>query len=145
MRNKRAMQFQAAFFSIIAVSVAVIAAGVILADWNITYGSGIAQDLGGFNKLDDISGTAQSQKTGVTVKSSNADVNFEDSSIRGVYGVISNIYEPFRIVFGDNGMLDSVTERLGLPDYIRQALVTLMIMAITFALVKIIFRLSRTP
>ena len=143
--NKKGLQFKSAFFSIIAIGLVIIATGVIVNDWNTTYNSGLTYDLGDYNKLDDMSTESQSQKEGVTVKSSNTGEQFEDTSIRGVFGILNNIYQPFRVVFGDGGMLDSVTERLGLPNYIRQGLVTMMIMAITFALVMIFFRLSREP
>jgi len=143
--NKKGMEFKAAFFSVIALSLIVIAIGITLDDWNETYDSGLNPDLDDYNKLDEMSATSSSQKEGVTVKSSNEDVRFEDSSIRGVFGILNNIYAPFRVVFGDGGMIDSVTERFGLPDYIRQGFVTMIIMAITFALVAIFFRLSRDP
>ena len=143
--NKKGLQFKSAFFSIIAVSLIIIAVGIVVGDWNTTYDSGLTYDLNDLNKLDEVSTEAQTQKEGVTVKSSNTGEQFEDTSIRGVFGILNNIYEPFRVVFGDNGMLDSVTEKFGLPDYIRQAIVTMIIMAITFALVAIFFRLTRDP
>ena len=143
--NKKGLQFKSAFFSIVAVSLIIIAVGIVVGDWNTTYDSGLTYDLNDLNKLDEVSTEAQTQKEGVTVKSSNTGEQFEDTSIRGVFGILNNIYEPFRVVFGDNGMLDSVTEKFGLPDYIRQAIVTMMIMAITFALVAIFFRLTRDP
>jgi len=143
--NKKGLQFKALFISIIAMSMCVIAIEAHTNSWNTTYGSDLDYDLQDFNKLDDVSNTADIQQKGVTVKSSNTEVRFEDTSIRGVYGILSNIYEPFRIVFGDDGMIDSLGKRLGLPDYIGQGGVTMMIIAITFALVAIFFRLSRNP
>lgn len=145
MKNKKGLEFKAAFFSIIALSMVVIAIGVLINDWNDTYDAGLNPDLDAYDKLDDVSSTSQTQKEGVTVKSSNTGEQFEDTSIRGVFGILNNIYAPFRIVFGDGGMIDSVTERFGLPDYIRKGIVTMIIMAITFALVAIFFRLSRDP
>ena len=142
-KNKKGMEFKSALFSLIAASMAVIAIGIFISDWNTTYNSGLNPDLSEYNKLNSLSSTAQSQKEGVTVKSSNTGEQFEDTSIRGVFGILNNIYAPFRIVFGDGGMLDSVTERFGMPDYIRQGIVTMIIIAITFALVAIFFRLSR--
>jgi len=143
--NKKGLQFKSAFFSVIVLSMAIIAVGIIVDDWNTTYDAGLTPDLDDYDKLDEVSGTAKSQKEGITVKSSNTGEQFEDTSIRGVFGILNNIYAPFRVVFGDGGMIDSVTERFGLPDYIRQGIVTMIIMAITFALVAIFFRLSREP
>jgi len=142
-KDKRALEFKSAFFAIIALGLVITAVGVIVSGWNDTYGAGLLYDLDSFNQISSISSEAQSQQEGVIIKSTNTGETFEGTSIRGVFGILNNIYAPFRVVFGDNGMLDSVTERFGLPDYIRQALVTMMIIAITFTLVAIFFRLSR--
>jgi len=141
--NKKALQFKSAFFAIIALGLVITAVGVIVSGWNDTYNAGLLYDLDNLNQIDSVGSTAQSQQSGVNIKSANSGIDFEGTSIRGVFGILNNIYEPFRIVFGDNGMLDSITERFGIPDYIRQAVVTLMIISITFALVAIFFRLSR--
>lgn len=142
--NKKALQFKSAFFSVIVLGLVITAVGVIVSGWNGTYNSGLLYDLDEFDQMDSVSSTAQSQQKGVTIKSANSGIDFEGTSIRGVFGILNNIYEPFRVVFGDNGMLDSITERFGLPDYIRQGIVTMMIIAITFTLVAIFFRLSRS-
>ena len=105
--------------------------------------AGLSYDLDSFNQVDSVSSTASSQQEGVNIKAANSGIDFEGTAIRGVFGILNNIYAPFRIVFGDNGMLDSLTERFGMPDYIRQGIVVMMIMAITFTLVAIFFRLSR--
>lgn len=141
--NKKGLEFKLAFFALIAVSMSVIAIGVWVNTWNENYGSGLDYDLGEFNELDEVSGEAGTQQSGITIKSTNTGEEFEGTSIRGVFGILNNIYAPFRIVFGNNGMIDSVTERFGMPDYIRQGVVTMMIIAITFALVAIFFRLPR--
>lgn len=143
--NKKAMEFKSTFFSIIAMSMVVIAVGIMVNDWNDKYNSGLTVDLEAYDKLDEMSDEASSQKEGVTIKSSNTGEQFEDTSIRGMFGFLNNIFSSFRVVFGDGGMIDSVTERFGLPDYIRQGFVTMIIIAIIFALVAIFFRLSREP
>jgi len=143
-KDKRGLEFKSAFFALIAVSMVIIAVGVIINDWNLKYHSGLNYDLGNYNKLNSVSDEATSQQTGINVKSTDTGENFEGTSIRGVWGILNNIYAPFRVVFGDGGMLDAVTERFGMPDYIRQGLVAMMIMAITFTLVAIFFRLSRS-
>lgn len=141
--NKKGLEFKLAFFAIIAMSMAIIAVGTWVNEWNADYNAGLDYDLSDFDRLDDVSDTASDQQDGVNIKSTTTGEEFEGTSIRGVFGILNNIYAPFRIVFGNNGMLDSVTERFGLPDYIRQGLVTFMIIAITFALVAIFFRLAR--
>lgn len=141
--NKKGLEFKSAFFALAAVSVVIIALGVIVGQWNADYDSGLTYDLGNYNKLDSVSSEAGSQQGDVNVKSANTGEQFEDTSIRGVWGILNNIYSPFRVVFGDGGMLDSVTERFGMPDYVRQFLVTIMIISITFTLVAIFFRLNR--
>jgi len=142
--NKRGIEFKSAFFAIIAISMVVVAVGVIVEQWDTAYSSGLSSDLGDFNKLDDVSVTARSQQEGVISQTADPGADFEATTFRGVFGIINNIFDPFRIVFGDNGMLDSVTERFGMPDYVRQGIVTMMIIAITFTLVAIIFRLPRS-
>lgn len=139
--NNKGMQIKLAFFAVIAVSVALIASGVWVSQWNSKYESGIMYDLKGLNKLDEVSGTAGSQQGRLSPNSPDPGSDFETNTYRGAFGIISNIYEPFRIVFGEGGMIDSITDRWGIPNYIRQALVTLIIIAFTFALVAIIFRI----
>lgn len=142
--NKKGLVFKDAFFAVIFISLSVIAVGIWINDWNANYSSGLTYDLEDFNELESMSGQAQSQKGNISVKSSfdagQGATNFEGTSLRGVFGILNNLYTPFRVVFGDGGMIDSVTERWGLPDYIRQGIVTMMIMSITFALVAIFFR-----
>ena len=142
-KNKKGLIFRNAFFALIAVSLIITAVGVIINSWNTTYDSGLLYDLDEYDKLDDLSAEAGQQQSDINVKSTNTGEDFEGTSIRGVFGILNNIYRPFRIVFGDQGMLDSITERFGIPNYIRIALVTFMVMGITFALVAVLFRLSR--
>lgn len=143
LKDKRGLEFKSAFFAIIIFSMVIIAIGVIILEFDNIYNSGITYDLNKYNQLDNISSTAKTQQDSIVVKSTNTGEEFEGTSIRGVFGILNNIYKPFRIVFGNNGMIDSVTERFGIPDYIRQGIVTMMIIAITFSLVAIFFRLGR--
>jgi len=137
--DNKGLSFKLAFFALIAVSMVTIAVGVMVNDWNTQYNSGLASDLGEFDKLDTIQGHAESQEGNLSVSTALEDVDFEGKSIRGAFGILSNIYAPFRTVFGNDGMIDSVTERFGLPDWIRQSIVTMMVLAITFALIAIFF------
>lgn len=142
--NKKGLVFKDALFALVFVSVSIIAIGIWVNDWNEQYDSGLTYDLGDFNELDSVSSTSQSQKGNLSVKSAfdagQGAANFEGTSIRGAFGVLNNIFTPFRVVFGDGGMIDSVTNRWGLPDYIGEALLTLILISITWALIAIFFR-----
>ena len=145
-KNKKGLEFKSSFFALAAFSLIIIAVGAIVGEWNNDYNSGIAYDLGGYNKLDSLSTQAEAQQGEISVKSSSAGESgdFEGTSLRGVFGVLNNIYSPFRLVFGNNGMLDDVTERFAIPDYLRRFFVTAMVMAITFTLIAIFFKLPRS-
>jgi len=143
-KNKKAMEFASAFYTIVAVSIVIIALGVWVNDWDLKYGSGLTYDLTeDYNKLNEMSAEASKQEGNISVRSSDQDSRFEDSTLRAVFGFLNNIFKPFRVVFGNNGMIDSVTERFGIPDYVRQGIVTIMIFAVTMALVAVFFRLPR--
>ena len=138
--NKKGLEFKSAFFAVVIMGLLVAAIGVIIGKWNVDYGSGLSYDLDEYNQMDQMSGEAQSQRGNISVRSTTDVTDFEGTSIKGVFGLLNNIYEPFRIVFGNDGMIDSITERFEMPDYIRQTLVTLIIMTITFTLMAILFR-----
>ena len=142
--NKKGLRLKNAFFAIVAVSMVIAAVGIIVGEWNVAYDTDLANDLGEFNTLQNISAEANRQQGRISPNDPDPGTNFEANTFRGVYGIISDIYRPFRIVFGDSGLLDSVTERFGLPDYVRQGLVTMFIFAFTFSIVAIVFRLGRT-
>jgi len=143
--NKQGVQFKLAFFAVVALSMVVISTGVIIEDWNTKYNSGLTYDLSDYSKLDEMSASAKGQKGNISVKSSAQDEsNFEGTSIRAAFGIINTVYAPFKVVFGNGGMLDSVTERFGAPDYIRQGIVTMIFIAFTWAIVTILFGRLRT-
>ena len=141
--NKKGLEFKSSFFALMAVSMVIVATGIIVGGWSDFYGSGVDYDLGEFDRTEDVYGNATDQQTKLSPTSRNLIDNFEASTFRGVFGIITTIYTPFKIVFADGGMIDSVTERFGIPNYVRQGLVTFIIVAFTFALVAVIFRLSR--
>lgn len=143
-KNKKGLVFKNAFFALIVASMIIIGVGVWVDDWNTTYSSGLTYDLGDYNKLNELSAEASGQEGNITARSSFGTTDFEGTSIRSAFGILNNIYAPFRILFGEGGMLDSLTDRFGIPNYIRQGVVTMMIMAITFALIAILFRRVQT-
>lgn len=139
--NKKGLQFKLAFFAVVVASMAIIAVGVIIGEWNTQYESGLQYDLGSYNKLNDISGSAESQQATLSPDSPDTDSNFESSTFRSAYGVITKIFLPFEVVFGKEGLIAALTNRFGLPDYVRQGIVAMSIFAFIFALVAIIFRI----
>lgn len=143
-KDKGGFNFSSAFYALLSISVITIALGIWVSDWSEDYGAGLNYDLTEYDALGDLSTEAQDQREGIVIKSSAQDDSFEGTSIRGVFGVLNNIYEPFRVLFGEGGMLDSLTDRFGLPNYIRQLFVTAIVMAITFSLVIVFFRLPRS-
>jgi hypothetical protein len=142
-KDKRGLEIKSAFFAVVIVSIAVIAVGILLDEWGGIYNPPFNQDLQEYDRLDEMSAEASQQQGNISVKSATQGEEFEGTSIRAVFGILNNIYAPFKIVFGNNGMIDSITERFGLPDWVRQGIVTLMVIAITMALVAIFFRLPR--
>lgn len=140
------MKFKSLFFSIIIMSLVAIAIGTWINEWNEDYQSGLTYDIAEFNHLDEMSAEAQSQQGNIPVTGVSAsDISsgdFEGTSLKGVFSILNNIYEPFRVIFGDGGMIDAVTDRFGIPNSIRITLVTMIIMAVTLTLVAIIFRRS---
>ena len=145
LKDRRGLEFRSSFFAIIAIGLVIVAAGIIVTDWSGDYGAGISYDLGEYDNANALKIEAESQKDSISVKSpATGDTDFEGTSLRGVFGLLNNIYKPFRIVFGTGGMIISIIDRFGAPPYIKVALVTLMMMSITFALVTILFKIPRS-
>lgn len=142
LKNKRGVQFKAALFALVAVSMAIYAVGVWISDWNTQYDSGLTYDLGEYQKLDELSSYASSSKGNISVRSSfdTGSSDFEGTSLRGAFGIINNIFTPFNIVLGSGGLIDSIEDRFGIPNYITIGIVTLMVLSIIFALVALFFR-----
>ena len=139
------MEIKSAFFAIIIVGMMVMASGIILSNWAVEYDSGISSDLeADFNKISDASDEAQSQKGSINPQSGEASSDFETETFRGGYGIITNIFAPLRIVYGEDGMIDSVVERIGLPNYIWNGWVAMIMFAIIATIIAIVFRRSRS-
>jgi uncharacterized membrane protein len=144
MMNKKGMQFKNAFFSLVVVSMAVIAIGVIMSNWNAGYGTGVSSNFGVYDVSDTLQNQTLQHKANLGSGSPDPGENSETSTYRGVYGIMANIYTTFNLAFGEDGMIDSAVKQYGLPDYVRQGLVTLIMAAIAFSLIAVIFRLSRS-
>ena len=143
MNKKAEFKISSAFYALVLVSAMVIATGIWVGEWNDTYDSGLSSDLDTFNKLANVSDTASSYEGNISVKSSTQGEEFEGTVLRGVFGFLNNIFKPFQVVLGDGGMVDSLTDRWGIPDYVRITVVTVATFAMVFALVRIFFRLPK--
>ena len=141
--NKKGLVFKNALFALVAMSMLILAAGYWIDDWNSKYNSGLTYDLGEYNKLDTLSDYASSSQGNISVKSSfdtTGSGDFEGTSLRGAFGIINRIFLPFNVVFGDGGLIDSIEDRFGIPDYITIGIASMMIMAIVFAIIALFFR-----
>jgi len=142
-KNKKGLQFKSAIFAVVAVSLAIIAIGVWVNQWNQDYDAGLTYDLGEYSSLDEMSAYASSSKGTVAVRSSfdtTGGGDFEGTSLRGAFAIINNIFIPFNVVFGSGGLIDSIEDRWGIPNYITIGLVTFMIIAIIFSIIALFFR-----
>lgn len=144
MIDKKGMQLKSSFFAVLIFSMVVVASGIVISEWNDKYDANLDNDLSGFNKINDVSSSAQDQKEKLGTNNRDSDDNAEASTFRGVYAIITNIFAPFEVVFGEGGMIDSVTDRFGIPDYIRQTIITMIVVALTTLLIAVIFRLPRS-
>jgi len=138
------MEFKSALFAILIVGLIITASGIILTSWAVEYESGIESDLQDLVRTSEVSGEAESQKGRINPQSGEASSDFETETFRGGYGILTNIYASLRLVYGEDGMIDSVVERFGLPNYIRQTIIIMILTAITFTLIAIIFRRARS-
>ena len=146
-KDKKGMQFKSILFAIVAMSMVIFAVGTWVDEWNRDYDSNITWNLGDYNKLDDMSDYASSSKGTMAVKSSfdsGAGADFEGTSLRGAFGVINNIFTPFNIVLGEGGLIDSIEDQFGIPNYITIGVVTLILFAIIFSIIALFFR-KATP
>jgi len=130
------------FFAVIVVSVVVLAAGTIVGEWSNYYDSGLTYDLNEYSDLDTFSSEAQTQKTGITPSDVDPGTgDFEGKILRGGYGILGRVFLPFVSVWN---MMESVENRFGLPNYVGEGILALMVFSIIATIVAILFRLSRT-
>jgi len=142
-KNKKGLVFKNALFALIIISMAIIAIGYWVGEWNTKYDSGLTYDLGDYDKMDTLSSYATSSKGNISTQSSfdsTSGQDFEGTSIRGSFSIVNNIFEPFNVLFGKGGMLSSIQDRWNIPSYIMIALISLMVLAIVFALIALFFR-----
>ena len=142
--NRKGLQFRNSFFAIIIIGMVVVAFGTIIGEWNTYYNAGLTYDLGSFDRGSEVSKTVAGYEAAVTPKSPETGLDFQSNTLQAVYGVITNLISPFRIVFGQGGMLDSIATLVHIPSEYIRPIVTMMILAIVFAVLAIIFRSFRT-
>lgn len=134
------MEFKTTFYAIIIAGMLITAVGILINDWGIEYGSGVTSDLGSYNKVGEASTYIQTYQGNINPQSGEASSDAETITYRGAYGIITGIFQPFRIIFS---MIDSIFERFGLPDYIKIGIIAMMISAALFTIIAIVFRQLR--
>ena len=140
MKNKKAMEFKLVFFAVIIVGILTTAVGIIVNDMSLEYGSNITSDLGSFEKIGESSNYIKNYQGKINPQSGEASSDAETTTYRGVFGIIANIFSPFTMI---SSMIGNIWERFGLPDYIKEGLVAMLIASVVFTLVAIIFRTTR--
>lgn len=143
-KDKKGFELKYGLFAIIGISMVVISIGVIVNDWANAYDQSMDLNIAGFDRLDEMAGVASGQRDQISPDDPEPGIDSEASTFRSVFGILSNIFSPFRVVFGQDGMLDMARKQLGLPNYILTGAITMMIIAIIFTLVAIIFRLGKS-
>lgn len=146
LKDKRGLEFKKALISLTLMSMMIVGIGVWINDWNTQYDSGLTYDLGNYDKSSDLSNYATNSKTNISVRGSvdTSSGDFEGVSLRGAFSIINNIFVPFNVVLGDGGLLDSIKERWGIPNYIMVGLITILILAMVFSIIGIFFRRPRS-
>lgn len=147
--NKKGLEMKSAFFALTVISIAIVAAvGIHLFEWNREYGAGLENEfpqLAEFNKLDELSLTAAGFKNQSSTSDPSPGTDSESNTFRAAYGIITNIFSQFSIIFGNKqnpGLLASLGDKFGLPNYLLEGLFILMTLAIVFWIIAVIFRLG---
>lgn len=142
--NKKGLEFKAGMFAIVAVSMLVLAFGVIISRQADRYGTSAVSEIGAYDKLSEISGTAEGYESSLTPEDPQPGDDPETSTFSGVYGIITGVFGAIDIVVGDDGMIDSLIVQFGLPTWVRQGIISMIFIAVAFSIVAVIFRLSRS-
>lgn len=143
LKNKEGLQFKSGLFALVVLSLVIIAVGIWVNQWNQDYDAGLTYDLNKYDVSDDLSTYASGSKTTIAVRSSfdtTGSGDFEGTSLRGAFALINNIFTPFNVVLGEGGLIDSIEDRWGIPNYITIGIVTMMIIAIVFSIIALFFR-----
>ena len=141
--NKKGLEFKRAFHSLIVFSVIIICVGIVMGSWSSKYDSNLENDLGEFNFLDEVSEDVGVQRGKISTNDPDPGSDAEANTFRGVYGILANVISSFDTVVGRNGIINMATTRFGIPPFVAQFLIAMIVVAVVFALVGVIFRLGR--
>jgi hypothetical protein len=140
------MELKAFFFAIIIFGMVVVAASISVDQWGATevYDSGVTSDLQEYHNTEEVSAYAEEFEGQISTQDPDPGTDYEAQTFRGAYGIMGEVFRPFRLVFGRTGMVGSIADRFGIPHYITLAIISMMVFALITTLIAIIFRLSRT-
>lgn len=138
--GKKGLELKTTLFALVCMGMLFIAVGVMVDQMGEEYNSGVTSDLGGYSKADELLTEAEKQKGGISPQSPETSTDFETTTYRGSYGIITNIFTAARLVFGATGLIQSLAQEFGVPSYIIVGLITMFIFAVIFAIVSIVFR-----
>lgn len=143
--NKRGFEFKAFFFAIIALGMLIVASGVQLASWNTAYSSNLTVDLDEFNQMSTITSQVESQQGSLSIDDSDPTSDAEANTYRGAFAVVANLPASVKLVYS---MIFSATKKLGFSEsssnYVAQGIITMIAIAVVFAIIAIIFRVPRS-
>ena len=141
--NNKGLTVRSMFFAAVVASCIIIAAGVLMGNWGEKYSSGITYDLGEYSNLEGYSEQAQIQKNKIAPSDADpgAGVDFESKMFRGAYGIIGGIFSPLTNVFN---MVNSITNRYGIPSYVTTTILSLMFFAVITLIISSLLRQGRS-
>ena len=142
--NKKGVEIGNAIYAIVGFSMFIVAIGIIISEYEDQYNTGITNDLGEYNKLDELSSLAENQRNSISPNTPDPSENAEANTFRGGYGIITGTLSSLNLIFGSTGMVQSITTRFGIPAYVTQGFIIFMIIGLVFSVIAIVFRLSRS-
>ena len=143
--NKKGFEFKSFFFAIIALGMLIVATGVHLASWNTAYDANLTVNLDEFNRMNSITSQVESQQGSLSIDDTDPTSDAEANTYKGAFAVVSGLPSSVKLVYS---MIFSATERIGLSEsasnYVAQGIVTMIALAVIFAIIAIIFRVPRS-
>jgi hypothetical protein len=144
-KDKRGIVIKNAFYAVLIFSALIIASGVIIVDWYNQYGVNTPGSLEEYNTLQTVYGDIQSQEEKITPNDpSSGDLSFESNTYRGVYGILTSVLTSFKLVTAEGGMIDSISNRFGIPSYVSQLIIAMILISLITGIAAVIFRLARS-
>jgi hypothetical protein len=142
--NKKGATLKMSFFAVIAVSMMVISIGILMSEYSQRSGVSSDSSFQDLNKLDQISSNVESQVGSITPNDPDPGTDAEANTFKAVFGVLTNIFQPFEIVFGEDGMLDYLRVKYDIPSWVIKGVVSMMVVSLVMTLIAIIFRLGKS-